>query len=60
MVWSNVKEPQVNAEKSQQREEQEKMQITEKDRKISENISKEMVILNSQCQMMETLFGEEI
>jgi hypothetical protein len=60
MVWSNVKKPQVSAEKSQQREEQEKMQITEKDRKISENISKEMVILNSQSQMMETLFGEEI
>jgi len=60
MVWSNVKKPQVSAEKSQQREEQEKMQITEKDRKISENISKEMAILNSQCQMMETLFGEEI
>lgn len=60
MVWSKVKKPQVNAETSQQREEQEKMQITEKDRKISENISKEMAILNSQCQMMEILFGEEI
>lgn len=60
MVWSKVKKPQVNAETSQQREEQEKMQITEKDRKISENISKEMAILNSQRQMMEILFGEEI
>lgn len=60
MVWSNVKKPQVNAETSQQREEQEKMQITENDRKKNENISKEMAILNSQCQMMEILFGEEI
>lgn len=60
MVWSKVKKPQVNAETSQQREEQEKMQITENDRKKNENISKEMAILNSQCQMMEILFGEEI
>jgi hypothetical protein len=59
MVWSKVKKPQVNAENSQQREEQVKVQIIEKDRKKNENFSKEMTILRSQCKMLEILFDEE-